>query len=55
MDGSAALVSNAVRVRAFLNAGTSRPIETSEYMTFWKACSLEERQQFNDEVVKMGG
>lgn len=49
----AEVMSNAVRVRKFIDKGATIPVPTSEFMEFWKACSLEERQQFNDEVLAL--
>ena len=41
---------NSTAVREFLNKDTSRPVPTSELMEFWKACSIEERQQYGNEA-----
>lgn len=44
---------NAKIIRSFLDAGSSRPIETHEYMQFWQACSPEERAQFGTEAQRL--
>lgn len=49
---STAPVNNAKVIREFLAAG-ARPIETSEYMAFYKACTIEERAQFASEVNRL--
>lgn len=43
-------LNNAKVIRSFLDEGSSRRVETHEYMQFWQACSLEERQQFGNEA-----
>lgn len=42
-------------VKQFLEKDTVRKIDTSEFMSFWKACSEEERQEFGVSAAKQLG
>lgn len=44
---------NAKIIRDFLDAGSSRKVETGEYMNFWKGCTVAERAQFGDEIFRL--
>lgn len=37
-------------IKNFLNEGSSRPVSNAEFMDFWKACSEEDRAQFDREA-----
>lgn len=45
--------SNAVVVRKYIDAGSSRPTSGPEFISFWKDCDTETRQQYADEVVRL--
>jgi hypothetical protein len=37
-------------VREFFNHDTTKNPTTQEFMDFWKACTIEERQQYGDQA-----
>ena len=41
---------NVLLVRDFFQKNTDRPATTTEIMEFWKACTIEEREQFGTEI-----
>lgn len=42
------LASNAKVIREFLDAGSTRKVETHDYMLFWQSLTPEEKQSFGD-------
>lgn len=40
-------------VKDYFNEGTSRPVSTSEFAAFWKACSDEDKTAFKAAVAEM--
>ena len=39
-------------VKQYLSEGQTRPIQTLEFMAFWKSCSEEEREEFGRQAAK---
>ena len=44
---------NSTVVRAFINKDNERPVTAQEFMEFWKAVNIEERQRFGDEARQL--
>ena len=44
------VMTNAVKVKKFIDNGSSKPTTIQEFNEFWKACGPEERNQFGAEV-----
>ncbi len=42
-------------VKQFLSNDTAKPVQTSEFMTFWKACSEVERAEFGNSAAEQIG
>lgn len=42
-------------VRDYFNEGTTRPVTVTEFSTFWKSCTDEDKEYYKTAVAEMMG